>query len=514
MIRSKLCFEGIRYKWRERDLIFIGIGFVVCGLLGYYRAVSSGYALKRLTFFELYIWNMGNPVNLVFIQTSLFCLTASKYMIFGEEDLHFILHKKSKSELCAVNVCSMLWSTVACAAGFGISVLLMSLNRGMFHTGNQSFLQNSFGEGLTHDTADAAGIFAGLFFNTVAYFLCLSFILCICACCTGKRSRAILCTFTLVILDYILYLCKVESIEKYSFLAHTLPVYNEKSNLAFQGWYWTGAGGLLCLLLFVITGKTDIVKTKRRLPGWMHAVKNVICFQFWRKFLFFSLIGIVYDCLACPHIGYSERGFAETLALFFAGSDRLDVRFLMWVFLELAVTLYITNFVYRNHRYYAHIRVLQLKSKENYIKFLAGRMAAGTVLLTLLLICCAGIFVWMARGSLEAGRFALYSSEECGFYLLNYMLSLLIFSLLVCVFHLYIRNFSQSYLLALVLQLINLTLYHLFGGIVKYMPFIHGCFYLYSPGFTWEFALIYQAAELTLLMAVYWNKMKKVSVLL
>lgn len=146
MKTSKLHLEGIRYKHRERDFVIILLSFIISGLIEYDRAVFMDLSVQEHSFFDIYIWNMGDPINLIFIQSILYILIISRFIIFGKEDVHFIIHKKSKRDIFVVNVTSILFITGACVAGFVFVAFFLSLNMAQmtFQLDFEDWYQNGY----------------------------------------------------------------------------------------------------------------------------------------------------------------------------------------------------------------------------------------------------------------------------------------------------------------------------------------------------------------------------------
>lgn len=509
MKKNKFYFNGIRYKQEQRLSVAILLSFVTSGLIEYYRAVSLGLCIQKKTFFDVYIWNMGDPINLIFMQTILYILIISKFIVFGTEDIFFIIHKKNKREVAVENLISVIFITVVFSICCILVAFFLAFNKDMFSTGISELLQRHFTE---IQNISSLKIVVGLFLNTSMYFLCLGLLYNICLYCSRKKSISYIVLFGVVVLDYAVYLCKIDA-NIYTFISNTLLIYNEnRINVSFHMLYWIIISGVLILLSFLITIKNDVISTKQKCV-YLQNIKKIIYYEFLKKSIFFILIGVIYFCLSWRYLGYSERGFGETLALFFAGSNRLDVRFLLWFFLELVVTLYVTNIVYRNQRYNVYIRAIRFKSKKGYIRHLMNITILGTFFVVLIIFFCVILLLTLLQNHIETNsRFHLYANRGYAFFLANYVLSLIVFNLFVCTINLFINNISHSYFIILLVQVINITIYNLFGGITKYLPMIHGCTYLLSMEFTWLFGLIYQVIEIILIIVFFHVKMKKKSI--
>ena len=114
MIKNKHCLDGIKYKFREKYLGIFLILLVMSGLLEYFRAANAGISLVEHSFFEMYLWNMGNAVNFIFIQTIIYLIVVSRFIIYGYDDMFFLIHKKSKIEIWVLNAITLVVITILC----------------------------------------------------------------------------------------------------------------------------------------------------------------------------------------------------------------------------------------------------------------------------------------------------------------------------------------------------------------------------------------------------------------
>lgn len=511
MIKNKHCLDGIKFKFRERDFIVFLILLVISGLLEFFRATNTGISLSNHSFFEMYLWNMGNAVNFIFIQIIIYLLVVSRLIIYGYDDLFFFIHKKSKIEIWIINVISLVVITVLCSICFAIVALLLSLNSGIVNKDVSAFILNNFSGFRMLEYIDIVKVTFGLMLNSLGLFLCLSLLYYILLYCTGKKNVAMIGVFLLLILDYVCYLGKMENIGRWMFFGNFLPCYSEnKLNIEFNALYWIGLVIILGILALWVTKNIDVIRSRKSVKIWILYTKNTLHYYSKKSIIFFTLVGVIYFLIANKYIGYSKNGLGETLALYFAGSNRLDVRLLLWILIELIITLYVTNFIYQNNEYNSCVRILLFKNKSNYLLYLVSMIAFGTTFIGINVICTVGIFLKIFNEHLNLNqRIVIYSTNDFGFFLLNYILGLIIYCLWVCVINIKIKNLTQSYLFVLVFQLVSIATYNIFGGVLKYLPILHGCTYLYSQGLTWKFALIYQIVELVILLFICTRKMEK-----
>lgn len=511
MIKNKHYLDGIKFKFREKYFTVFLILLVLGGLLEYFRAANAGISLSNHSFFEMYLWNMGNAVNFIFIQTIIYLLVVSRFVIYGYEDIFFLMHKKSKIEIWVLNVITLVVLTILCTICFAIVALLLSSNKGIANTDVSAFIIDNFGSLRMLEHIDIVKVTICLMLNSVGLFLSLSLLYYILLYCTGKKNAAMIGVILLLVLDYVCYLGRIRKIGKWMFLGNFLPCYSEnKLNIEFNAFYWIASVFILGILAFWVTKNADIIRTKKCVKIWMRYMKNTLLYYSKKSIVFFTLIGVVYFLMANKYIGYSKNGLGETLALYFAGSNRLDARLLLWILVELIITLYVTNFIYQNNEYNSCVRILLFKSKRNYLLYQVGMISFGTTLIGINVIGAVGICLKIFKGCLNLNhRLVIYSTSDFGFFLLNYILSLIIYCLWVYVINTKIKNLTQSYLLVLVFQLVSITTYSIFGGIFKFLPVLHGCTYLYSQVLTWKFALIYQSIEIVILLFIGTRKMKK-----
>lgn len=511
MIKNKHCLDGIKYKFREKYFAIFLILLVMSGLLEYFRATNAGISLVEHSFFEMYLWNMGNAVNFIFIQTIIYLIVVSRFIIYGYDDMFFLIHKKSKIEIWGLNAITLVVITILCSVCFVIVALLLSLNNGMASTDVSAFILNNFSSFRMLEHIDIVKVTFGLMLNSLGLFLCLSLLYYIFLYCTGKKNVAMIGVFLLLVLDYVCYLGKIEKIGKWMFFGNFLPGYSEnKLNIEFNALYWIGLVVCLGILTFGVAKNTDVIRSKKYVKIWMIYIKNTLLDYSKKSIMFFTLIGVAYFMIANKYMGYSKNGLGETLALYFAGSNRLDARLLLWILVELIITLYVTNFIYQNNEYNSCVRILLFKSKRNYLFYLVGMIVSGTTFIGINVICTVGICLNIFKEHLNLNhQLAIYSTNDFGFFLLNYILGLIIYCLWVCVINTKIKNLTQSYLFVLVFQLISIATYNIFGGVLKYLPVLHGCTYLYSQVLTWKFALIYQSIEIAILLFIGTRKMQK-----
>lgn len=487
----RLC-SGFYYNLKERDFYLFCTVIVVDAFLTFIRAIGTEINFKQHSFFDLYHWNMGEAVNIVFIHTIAFLILASKVFIYGKDDIFFILHQNSKKNIWMINIFSAFLITLFFTGGNFLAITILSINKNMFQF-------------------EETEILIGLLGNSFVYFLCISLVYYILLYLFRKKDFAFIGTLVIIFFEYILHLCKIHSLINFTMLGNILPSDGYGSeNIGIHLVYWVIMLGVFCFLSYWITTKSDIIIWKK---SYFIFVKNS---SFYKAFIstinhlkgkifgFTILIGVIFFYLGNEHILDSKTDRGTLLSFYYVGSNRIDVKFMLWLFLELVITIFAVNRMYQLLNYNIFSRLLQLKTRKkcaNYFLFLIS-MELAYFFLTI--TAAVSFCLWMFHGKVID-----IIIKDLNLNYLNTFLSMICFCFCVCLIHLYLKNVSQSYLIILAVQQFHMVLYRLFGGFCCFLPLIHGCTELYKNKFSDCAAFTYQTVEIILLSFLFRKRLIK-----
>lgn len=506
MRKNKMLSGGFLYKFREKNFNFFCVILALGIFLIFIRALSAGLTPGRHSFFELYLWSMGDAVNIVFIHTIIFLFIVSKIFLYGPNDMIAILHQNSKKSIWIANIYSVLITSILYVVGTCMALLLTSINKNIFNVGETEFIRKRF-SGLFHTADSHTGwIIMGITGNVLAYFICIALLYYIFLNLFQQKLTAFICTLVCIFLEYIVYLRKIYYLERYTMLGNLLLCYGRgKEDVKLHFFYWFPILTFLCILSCWLTTKNDIIYQKKRgiISSIFHTFTGILP-NWKRKNLFFTIIlGLLYFHLT---YNYSENRSSMLLSNFYSGSDKIDVKFLLWLFFELAVTLYVTNRIFQFLNYNTSVRILHFKSRKKYADYLTYTVSIETLCFFLIFSSAVSISLWAQNGSLYTNHF----QHESGFLIIiNTFVSFIIFSYFVCLIYMNIKNFALSYLIIFVLQQFHMALYRLIGDLCCFLPLLHGCSGLYKDHFNLYAALAYQITEVIILQTIFRQQVTK-----
>lgn len=509
MKKNKKWFNGFIYKFREKDFKFFCILLVLGSFLIFVRGSGAELNLREHSFFELYLWSMGDAVNIVFIHTIAFLVFVSKVFLYGAEDMIAILHQDSKRKMWGTNVCSAFMFTLLYLFGTGIATMLMSINKNMFVVTETEFLREQFNELFHIADSDSKMILIGTVGNGMAYFFCIALICYILLSLSNKKSIALIGTLVILFFNYIIFLCKIHTVERYTLLGNILLCYGYgRKNAGIHTLYWVFILGMICLLSYWITRQSDIIKckTNRQNQSIYRALRGTIGYWGRETLSFGIMVAVLYFCLSYQYIGDHKAGFKAALTACYAGSDRIDVRFLLWLFLELSITLFVTNKIYQLINYNTSVRILHLKNKKRYATYLSYVLLTQMLCVFIIILVVVGLCLKIRNGTFNIGN---QNGGNLELTLLNTWMGMVAFCYFVGLFNFYIKNFAQSYFIIFVVQQLNMVLYRSFGKFYCFLPLLHGCTGLYQHDLNLYVVFLYQMIEVFVLQILFRRQLLK-----
>ncbi len=267
---GKRYLGGLSFKSGKNGLDRFVLLYLMSFLLIYIRAVRAGIA-DPYSFYEIFLWTAGKPENLVFLQLLLGLVLVPRVLVAGPGDMVFLVRRKSRKDVWANNMVSVLFVTAVAVAGLlGMSFFVTLFeSETRMNTNVTEFLTVSFAGVFTAPGQTVDGVSLALLGNVTAFFLCTALCFYQFLLSAGTRQRAFVMLALLIGLDCAVCYAGGGVPVGVTFLGNVLPVCREGvCRTGFHGIYWVCVCLFLCVSCYLTANNTDMIRTvKKTLPA-------------------------------------------------------------------------------------------------------------------------------------------------------------------------------------------------------------------------------------------------------
>ncbi len=233
--------------------------FIMYMLANYFigRSLATG---DELSFYELYFWHMSNCQHLSIFHTIFFLIFIDRLITDNNYSIFYLIKYRSRKEIIITKTLTIFLASIFYVVLTVIVSLLECLRKdslsGKWSDFSKSQLINLYNN---YPELQMNKFFVPLFINLVLYFICIGCIYYTLSNIIKKKILPLFISISLNIVGYIIYLCRMDNLAKFTMVGNVSLGYSDKvQNTNVNIFYWLGILVVLLIIHIVTCNKLNM----------------------------------------------------------------------------------------------------------------------------------------------------------------------------------------------------------------------------------------------------------------